>query len=148
MKLAYRGAAVLILLFCAGHTVGSIAGRSPGGAADAVLVAMRDVHFDFKGSDRTFYEIFFGYELLVTFYLAGSALLALWLARADEERWRFVAPIAWGLAAAQLATAAVVWACFFIGPAVLTSLATILLVVGAVRGSQGAARSRSAEARA
>jgi len=92
MKLSHRGAAALLLLFGAGHTVGTFRGRSPAPEADSVLVAMRTVRFDFKGVERTFYDLFFGHALLVSVYLLGSAFVAWFLASVEQEHWPAVAP--------------------------------------------------------
>jgi hypothetical protein len=135
MKLTHRGAAMLLLLFCAGHTVGTFGGRSPAPEADSVLVAMRTVRFDFNGVDRTFYDIFFGHALLVSVYLFGSAFVAWFLASVKHEHWPAVAPMAWGLAVAQLVTATVAGMYFFAGPAVLSGLAGALLVIGNLRAT-------------
>ena len=141
-KLAHRAAALLLAAFFAGHTVGTFAGRSLGPAADAVLLSMRTVRFDFNGTDRTLGEILFGHGLLVSLYLLGSALLAWRLSSTDDRRWPTVAPIAWGLALAQVATAGVAATCFFAGPAVITATAAGLLLagnLGAARRASGAA---------
>ena len=71
-KLTHRVAAALLLLFCAGHTVGAFLGRSPAPEADVVLEAMRTVRFDFHGVNRSFYELFLGHAHLVSLYLAVS----------------------------------------------------------------------------
>jgi hypothetical protein len=130
MKITHRIAAVLLLLFCIGHTVGTIAGRSPAPEAEPALRAMRAVHFDFHGVDRTFYGLFVGHALLVSVYLAASALLAWKLSNVEAARWHTIATAAWGLAIAQIATAVVAWLYFFPGPALLTSAAAVLLLAG------------------
>jgi hypothetical protein len=96
---------------------------------------MRTVHFDFNGADRTLGEIFLGHGLVVTVYLLGSALVAWTVAGVERERWPTVAPIAWGLALAQVATACIAGRYFFAGPAVLTGLAALLLLAGNTRAS-------------
>src|SRR5262245_39507132 len=105
MKLCYRAASMLLLFYCLGHTGGSLSGRSVGREGDAVLEAMRTVRFDFNGVQRTFYDFFFAFSTIVSLYLAASALLAWVLSSVDVERSATVAPIAWGLFAAHVATA-------------------------------------------
>ncbi|NUO51588.1 MAG: hypothetical protein HOV80_22255 [Polyangiaceae bacterium] len=124
---------MLVLLFCVGHTVGSLLGRSPAPEAEPVLLAMRTVHFDFKGADRTLDDIFFGLGLLVSLHLLVSVLVALRVASADASQWAIVAPFAWGLCATQAVTAAVAARYFFAGPAVLCGVAALLFGVGAAR---------------
>jgi hypothetical protein len=142
-KLTYRVAAALLLLFCAGHTIGGLLGRSPAPEADVVLATMRTVRFDFHGVHRTFYELFLGHALLVSLYLAVSAIVAWTLSSLEVENWSSVAPIAWSLAVAQVLTAAVAWTHFFPGPAIITSLAAILLVAGNIRTARLDRRSRA-----
>ena len=136
-KLTHRAAAALLLLFCAGHTVGTLLGRSPAPEADVVLETMRTVRFDFHGVNRSFYELFLGHAHLVSLYLAFSALIAWTLSSLEVELWSSVAPIAWGLAVAQVLTAVVAWAYFFPGPAIITSVAALMLVAGNVRIGAG-----------
>ena len=133
MRITHRIAAGLLFVFFAGHTVGTILGRSPAPAADAVLSAMRTVHFDFHGVDRTFYNMFLGLSALTSVYLASSALFAWMLSSAKPSAWPTVRAPAWALAIAQLGTATVAWLAFFPGPALLSSAAAALLIVGNLR---------------
>jgi hypothetical protein len=132
-RITHRVAAILILLFAAGHTVGSLLGRSPAPEADPVLEAMRTVHFRFNGADRTFEQIFFGFGLVMSIYLVACAFLAWRLARVGAASWPTFAALAWGLAGVQVITAIVAWKYFFAGPGLLTTAAALLLIVGNVR---------------
>jgi len=134
--LVYRVAACLLLLFFAGHTAGSFAGSAPAPAAAPVLDAMKAVHFDFHGSARTFYDIFFGHGLIVSMFLLSSAVAAWRLSAIDPQRSQSAALPAWWLFAVGLGTAGVAWRYFFIGPAVITTLATACLGLGALSTSQ------------
>jgi hypothetical protein len=134
--LVYRVAACLLFLFFAGHTVGSFSGRAPTAAAAPVLAAMKTVHFDFHGSTRTFYEIFFAYGLIVAMFLLSSAVVAWRLAAIDPRHSPDAELLAWWLFAVGLGTAGLAWNYFFIGPAVITTLATACLGVGALRMSR------------
>ena len=138
-RLLYRIASVLLLLFCAGHTVGSLSGRSPDPAADAVLRSMRTVEFDFNGSQRTLYDIFFGFSMIVALFLLASALVAWRISSIAADQWATVAPLAWGLFAVQVVTAILAWRYFFAGPAVLTSLSALFLGLGAARTTRALA---------
>jgi len=134
--LVYRVAACLLFLFFAGHTLGSFAGRAPAPAAAPVLDAMKSVHFDFHASSRTFYEIFFGYGLIVSMFLLSLAVTAWRLSAIDPQRTQNAAFSAWWLFAVGLGTAGAAWRYFFIGPAVITTLATVCLGLGALSTSQ------------
>src|SRR3954453_23662183 len=112
-RITHRIAAGLLALFCGGHTTGLLANRSPSPGADAVLEAMRTVHFQLNGADRTFERIFFGHGVLVSLYLAASALLAWKLATVAAASWSSFSSLAWGLVVAQVFTAVIAFTCFF-----------------------------------
>jgi hypothetical protein len=53
----YRIAAVLLLLFAIGHTLG-FRQADPEWRGDALLGAMRSMHFDTQGFNRTYWDFF------------------------------------------------------------------------------------------
>ena len=60
----YRAATLLLLFFCAGHTIGGMLLQSSRGAeADAVFEAMKTVEFNFNGATCTWYNFWFGFGL-------------------------------------------------------------------------------------
>src|SRR5438105_800185 len=71
----YRIAAVLLVLFTAGHTFG-FRQNNPAWGADAVLGLMRSVHFDAEGFTRTYWDFFsaFGLFLCVSFARGGISV--------------------------------------------------------------------------
>src|SRR3954454_2818583 len=83
----YRIAAVLLLLFAAGHTLG-FRQSDPKWGVDALLGSMRSIRFDVQGFNRSYWDLFVA---------AGFSLGVLYL---------FAAVLAWqlgGLPAATLA---------------------------------------------
>ena len=73
----FRIAAVLLILFCAGHTAGGMLGqKSVGPESDAVFAQMKAVHFAFNGSDCTWYGFWFGFGLTASLFLLLSAIIA------------------------------------------------------------------------
>ena len=54
-SLLYRFAAVLLVLFAAGHTLG-FRQSDPAWGVDALLASMRSIHFDLGGFSRTYWE--------------------------------------------------------------------------------------------
>lgn len=139
----FRVAAYLLILFCAGHTMGGmLSQRSLGLASDAVFASMKAVHFTFNGSTCTWYGFWFGLGLMVSVFLLFSALLAWRLAAVGAASWPIVAPIAWALAASYACIAALSWAYFFAGPGVLASAVTLLLVVGVIRKPRAGGKPR------
>lgn len=83
----YRIAAVLLLLFAAGHTFG-FRQSDPAWGIDGVLTSMRTIHFKMDGFDRTYWDLFVA---------AGFSVGVLYL---------FAAILSWQLASLPLATLA------------------------------------------
>lgn len=78
-RLAYRIAAVLLVLFAALHTVGFLRFKPPTAEGMAVLESMNRVHFAVKGADFSYGGFYIAFGLFVTTYLLFSAYLAWWL---------------------------------------------------------------------
>lgn len=101
-KTLYRVAAVLFLLFAAGHTAGFLTFRPTAADAIAVLDGMNRVHFDMGGTSASWMGFYTGFGLFVSVYLLFSALLAWRLGSAGEVEATIVRTIAWMLFVAQL----------------------------------------------
>src|SRR5450755_4573636 len=56
-SLFYRIAAVLLLFFAVGHTLG-FRQSDPNWGVDTVLGSMRSIHFDVQGFSRTYWDLF------------------------------------------------------------------------------------------
>lgn len=124
----------LTLLFFVGHTFGGMFGQaSMGPASDQVFDAMKSVHFDFNGSDSTWYGFWFGFGLMVSVYLLLTAFITWRLDRISPQQFALVAPFAWGIAVTQAAIAVLSVMYFFAGPATFATLVTLLVVAGTLR---------------
>lgn len=138
----YRIAAYLLVLFCAGHTAGGmLSQKSLGPAADTVFAAMKAVHFDFNGSDSTWYGFWFAFGLMSSVFLLFSAVAAWQLDKVDPKAWSGVSTIAWALALAHVCNAVLTWRYFFVGAGVMATASALLLGAGAFRKQGQAARS-------
>lgn len=136
----YKLAGGVLLLFCAAHTLGGMLGRqSLGAEADQVFAAMQAVRFDFQGAESTWYGFWFGFGLMLSVFLAFSALAAGCLDAVRPEHWPSVSALAWLLCASHVGIAALTWAYFFPLAGVFATAATVLLGVGAL-GKQRAAQ--------
>jgi hypothetical protein len=132
----YRIASYLLVLFCLGHTAGGMLGqKSLGPQSDAVFASMKAVHFDFNGGDCTWYGFWFGFGLTASVFLSFSAVAAFCLSRVPPAGWTNVSAIAWALFAAHVVNAALTWAYFFPGAAILATVIAALLGAGAFRGT-------------
>ena len=71
----YRIAAVLLLLFAIGHTLG-FRQSDPAWGVDALLGSMRSIHFEVQGFNRTYWEIFEAAGFSVGVFYIFAAILA------------------------------------------------------------------------
>ena len=76
----YRIAAVLLLLFAVGHTLG-FRQSDPKWGVDALLGSMRSIHFDVQGFNRTYWDLFVAAGFSVGVFYLFAAILAWQLAR-------------------------------------------------------------------
>ena len=144
----FRIAAYLTLLFCVAHTAGGmLAQESLGSAADGVFAAMKSTHFDFNGSDSTWYGFWMGFGLTVSAFLVLVAVTALVLDRVTPEAWPQVRVIAWALIAAMTFNGVIAWRYFFAGPLAFSIVIVALLVIGTARKGRSAVASPVQSAR-
>src|SRR5207253_1567809 len=68
-----RAASVLTALFTLGHAVGTYS--EPTGEQVPAAAVMRSVHFAMFGADRTYWQMFHGYGVLIIFAAAYMAVL-------------------------------------------------------------------------
>ena len=133
----FRVAAVLLLLFCAGHTAGGmLAQKSMGGASDVVFAQMKAVHFACNGSDCTWYGFWYGFGMTVSVFLLLSAVIAWQLDRVPPTAWKSTAVIAWALIAAHAANTVLSLKFFFMAPTIFSLCVTALLIWGALRAAE------------
>ncbi len=127
----YRIAAVLLLLFDIGHTLGFRQSDPTWGVA-ALLSLMRSIHFDVQGFSRTYWDLFVGAGFFVSVFLLFAAVLAWQLGGLSAETLRLMRPTAWALALCFFAVTILSWRYFFILPIVLSGLITACLVAAAL----------------
>jgi len=126
----YRIAAVLLLLFAAGHTLG-FRQSDPKWGVDALLGSMRSIHFDAQGFTRTYWYFFSAFGLFFSMFLLFAAVLAWLLGGLPAETLARVRSIAWALAICFVAVTALSWRYAFTTPIVFSTLITLCLTAGA-----------------
>ena len=129
-SLFYRIAAVLLLLFAAGHTLG-FRQSDPVWGVDALLGSMRSIHFDAQGFSLTYWGIFTAFGLFFSVFLVFAAVLAWLLAGLPAETLARVRSIAWALAISFVAVTALSWRYAFTTPIVFSFLITVCLIAAA-----------------
>src|SRR5215470_680219 len=90
-SLFYRIAAVLLLLFAIGHTLG-FRQSDPTWGVDSLLASMRSIHFDMGGFSRSYWELFEAAGFTVGIFYLFSAVLAWQMASLPPMRgtaWAF-----------------------------------------------------------
>ncbi len=118
----------LLLLYTLGHTRGALL-SSPhfSTESDAVVSAMRSVHFRCMGSTCTWFGFYLGFGFLVSVFFLFSAALTWYLGGLDPVERRRWLPVTWMLFLSQLVGAVIAWTWFFIAPQVFSTLITALL---------------------
>ena len=88
----YRIAAVLLLLFAVGHTLG-FRQSDPNWGVDALLGSMRSIHFDVQGFNRTYWDLFVAPGFSVGVFYLFAAILAWQLGGLRQRLWRSCAAL-------------------------------------------------------
>ncbi len=131
----YRIAAILLLLFDIGHTLG-FRQSDPRWGVDALLASMRSTHFDVQGFSRTYWDLFVGAGFFVSVFLLFAAVLAWQLGGLSAETLGLMRPTGWALALCFVAMTILSWRYFFILPIVFLTLITVCLVAAAWRSAK------------
>jgi hypothetical protein len=126
----YRIAAVLLLLFAVGHTLG-FRQSDPKWGVDALLASMRSIHFDMQGFNRTYWDLFVGAGFSVGVLFLFSAILAWQLGGLPAETLTRMRRTAWAFALCFAAITVVSWKYLFTIPIALSLLITLCLAAAA-----------------
>src|SRR5450755_3073848 len=122
----YRIAAVLLLLFAVGHTLG-FRQSDPKWGVDTLLGSMRSIHFDVQGFNRTYWDLFVAAGFSVGVFYFFSAILAWQLGGLPAEVLSRMRGITWAFALCFAAITVVSWTYLFIVPIVMALLITVCL---------------------
>jgi hypothetical protein len=126
----YRVAAVLLLLFAVGHTVG-FRQSDPKWGVDTLLASMRSIHFDVQGSNRTYWDLFVAAGFSVGVFYLFAGVLAWQLARLPVQTLALMRGIAWTFAICFSIITIVSWRYLFIVPIVFSLVITVCLIAAA-----------------
>jgi hypothetical protein len=125
----FRIAAVLLLLFTLGHTLG-FRQTPPEWKVDGVVAAMKQVRFGAQGVTRSYYDFYAGFGYTLSAYLLLAAVWCWILAGLPRDVLRKVVALPWALTACFVATTVMNVQYFFPVPIVLGALVTVLLAIG------------------
>ena len=126
----YRIAAVLLLLFAVGHTLG-FRQSDPIWGVDALLSSMRSIHFDVQGFNRTYWDFFVAAGFSVGVFYLFAAILAWQLGGLPVATLALMRGTAWAFALSFAAITVVSWRYLFIIPIAFSIAITVCLTAAA-----------------
>jgi hypothetical protein len=126
----YRTAAVLLLLFALGHTLG-FRQSVPQWGVDTLLASMRSIHFDVQGFNRTYWDLFLAAGFSVGVFYFFAAVLAWQLGSLPAETLALMRGTAWAFALCFAAITVVSCMYLFILPIVFSAVITVCLILAA-----------------
>jgi hypothetical protein len=126
----YRIAAVLLLFFAAGHTLG-FRQSDPTWGVDTLLGSMRSIHFDVQGFSRTYWDLFVAAGFSVGVFYLFAAALAWQLGGLPAKTLAMMRATVWALALCFAAITVVSWRYLFIVPIVFSMVITACLTAAA-----------------
>jgi hypothetical protein len=124
----YRIAAVVLLLFDAGHTSGY-----PWSDAkwEVDLSVMRSTHFYIMGFSRTYWDFYVGFGLFISMFLLLAVVLAWQLGSLPPESLALLRSTRWVFALCFAVITVLSWKYFFIIPIVCSIVTTVCLIAAA-----------------
>ena len=131
----YRIAAVLLVLFALGHTLG-FRQSDPRWGVDALLGSMRSIHFDVQGFSRSYWDMFQAAGFSVGVFYFFAAILAWQLGGLPAATLALMRGTAWAFALCFAAITVVSWKYLFMLPIVFSILTTLCLAVAAWLGGK------------
>jgi hypothetical protein len=135
----YRIAAVLLLLFAVGHTLG-FRRSDPIWGIDALLSSLRSIHFDVQGFNRTYWDLFVAAGFSVGVLYLFAAILAWQLGGLPVATLALMRGTAWAFALSFAAITVVSWRYLFIIPIAFSIAITVCLTAAAWISAKQVAR--------
>jgi hypothetical protein len=129
-SLLYRIASILLLVLAAGHTLG-FRRIDPGWGVDSLVQSMKSIHFNAYGSDRTYWDFFAGYGLVVTVLLVFAAIVAWQLGSLPAATLAAMRIGAWGFVVCFAAVVYLSWRYIFMLPVIFSIAIFVCLVAAA-----------------
>ena len=140
-SMLYRIAAVLLLLFAAGHTLG-FRQSDPEWGVDALLDSMRSIHFGVQGFNRTYWDLFVAAGFSVGVLYLFAAILAWQLGGLPAATLALMRGTTWAFALCFAAITVVSWRYLFIVPIAFSIVITLCLTAAAWLSAKQVSRPR------
>jgi len=126
----YRIAALLLLLFAVGHTLG-FRQSDPAWKVDGLLASMRSIHFNVQGFQRTYWDLFEAAGFTVGVFYLFAAVLAWQLGGLPAEVLARFRGTAWAFACCFAVLTILSWKFLFILPISFSAAITLCLATAA-----------------
>lgn len=136
--LLLRVAAILTLLYFAGHSTGMPWTPVNGLKEKALLYAMRSDTFAVSGETRSYWDFYQGFGIAIGVYLLAQAVVLWQLAAIAHRNPMGARPMIATFFAAFIANAVVAWHWFFLVPALFAAAIAVVLAIAFVN-ARGAA---------
>ncbi|HET9409107.1 MAG TPA: hypothetical protein VFO39_17825 [Candidatus Sulfotelmatobacter sp.] len=139
----YRLAAVLLLLFAVGHTLG-FRQSDPQWGVDALLGSMRSIHFEVQGFNRTYWDLFVAAGFSVGVFYSFAAILAWQLGGFPADTLAHMRGVRWAFALCFAAITLVSCKYLFVLPIAFSTVITACLTSAAWLSPNRSSVSRAA----
>lgn len=126
----YRTAAVFLLLFAIGHTVG-FRQSDPQWGVGTLLGLMRSIHFEVQGFNRTYWDLFVAAGFTVGVFYLFAAILAWQLAGLPAQTLARLRGPAWAFALCFVAITVLSWKYLFTLPIAFSIVIAVCLISAA-----------------
>lgn len=126
----YRIAAILLLLFAIGHTLG-FRQSDPQWGVDTLLASMRSTHFQVQGFNRTYWDLFLAAGFSVGLFYLFAAVLAWQLGGLPASTLALMRSTAWAFALCFATITILSWRYLFIIPIAFSIVITLCLTAAA-----------------
>jgi hypothetical protein len=128
-----RVLAVLLAIFAAGHTLGTAAPMVTRGPQEAaVFAAMQDFRFPVMGFERSYWEFYRGFALIISLQLLLKMAIAWQLSTISRGNPRLALPMAITLQLGCVGLAILAWMFFFGAPIVISAMAVVCSTVAVI----------------
>jgi hypothetical protein len=128
--LFYRIASILMIVFATGHTL-LFSQVDPAWGVTSLVQAMKSIHFDAYGSQRSYWDFFVGFGLVVTALLVLASIVSWQFGALPAETRRQMRVSAWAFAVCFAGVALLAWRYFFTLPIILTTAIAVCLGIAA-----------------
>lgn len=131
-----RAASIITLLYCMGHSSGMPWTPAEGPAEMAVIEAMKSHPFDVLGVQRTYWDFYFGFGVIISVYQLLQAVI-LWQVASLAKRGTQVRSIVAAFFVAFAINAILVWKYFFTIPVIMVVAIALCLLLALVTEGKG-----------